>query len=109
MWQYILQEGIPIVPLYFAKERPVVRRGTDLIVVDDERMRLLPNERPEMLKVRFRTLGCYPVTGATLSEAEKLEDIVFEMLNTRCSERQGRAVDREEAAAMERKKKDGYF
>lgn len=109
VWQYILQEGIPIVPLYFAKERPVVRRGTDLIVVDDVRMRLLPNESPELLKVRFRTLGCYPVTGATLSEAETLEDIVFEMLNTRCSERQGRAVDREEAAAMERKKKDGYF
>ena len=96
-------------PLYLAKQRPVVKRGNDLIVVDDARMRLLPNEQPEMMKVRFRTLGCYPVTGATHSDAETLEDIVFEMLNARCSERQGRAVDREEAAAMERKKKDGYF
>lgn len=109
VWQYILQEQIPIVPLYFAKPRPIVRRGQDLIVVDDERMRLNENEQPEMMKVRFRTLGCYPVTGAVESEAESLEDIVFEMLTTKLSERQGRAVDREEAAAMERKKRDGYF
>ena len=109
VWQYILQERIPIVPLYFAKERPVVRRGNDLIVVDDERMRLEQHEKPVNMKVRFRTLGCYPVTGATESEAETIEDILHEMLTIRSSERQGRAVDREEAAAMERKKKDGYF
>jgi sulfate adenylyltransferase subunit 2 len=109
VWQYILQEQIPIVPLYFAKHRPVVRRGEDLIVVDDDRMRLEPGEEPEMMKVRFRTLGCYPVTGAVLSDAEKIEDIVYEMLTTRVSERQGRAIDRDEAAAMERKKRDGYF
>lgn len=109
VWQYILQEGIPIVPLYFAKPRPVVRRGSDLIVVDDDRMRLEPDETPELIKVRFRTLGCYPVTGAVESEAETIEDIVYEMLTTRISERQGRAIDRDEAAAMERKKREGYF
>ncbi len=109
VWQYIMQERIPIVPLYFAKPRPVVRRGHDLIVVDDERMRLQPGEQPELLQVRFRTLGCYPVTGAVESEAETIEDIVYEMLTTRVSERQGRAIDREEAAAMERKKREGYF
>ena len=109
VWQYILQENIPIVPLYFAKPRPVVRRGGDLIVVDDHRMRLEPGEQPTMMKVRFRTLGCYPVTGAVESDAETIEDIVYEMLTTRISERQGRAIDRDEAAAMERKKRDGYF
>lgn len=109
VWQYILQERIPIVPLYFAKNRPVVRRGDDWIVVDDERMRFEPGEQPTMLKVRFRTLGCYPVTGAIESEAETIEDIVYEMMTTRQSERQGRAIDREEAAAMERKKREGYF
>ncbi|MBX3423970.1 MAG: sulfate adenylyltransferase subunit CysD [Pirellulaceae bacterium] len=109
VWQYILQESIPIVPLYFAKPRPVVRRGGDLIVVDDARMRLEVGETPTLMKVRFRTLGCYPVTGAVESEAETIEDIVYEMLTTRVSERQGRAIDRDEAAAMERKKRDGYF
>ena len=109
VWQYILQERIPIVPLYFAKPRPVVRRGDDLIVVDDDRMRLEAGEEPEMMKVRFRTLGCYPVTGAVESDAETIEDIVYEMLTTRVSERQGRAIDRDEAAAMERKKREGYF
>jgi sulfate adenylyltransferase subunit 2 len=109
VWQYIMQERIPIVPLYLAKPRPVVRRGEDLIVVDDERMRLTNDEQPQMLKVRFRTLGCYPVTGAVESEAETIEDIVYEMLTTRVSERQGRAIDRDEAAAMERKKREGYF
>ena len=109
VWQYILQEEIPIVPLYFARERPVVERRGDLIVVDDDRMRLQPNEVPQMKKVRFRTLGCYPVTGAVESAAETLEDIVYEMLTTRVSERQGRAIDRDEAAAMERKKREGYF
>ncbi len=109
VWQYILQEQIPIVPLYFAKHRPVVRRGDDLIVVDDQRMRLELGEEPEMMKVRFRTLGCYPVTGAVESNAATIEDIVYEMLTTRVSERQGRAIDRDELAAMERKKRDGYF
>lgn len=109
VWQYIWQEQIPIVPLYYAKPRPVVRRGIDWIVVDDERMRLNEGEQPIMKKVRFRTLGCYPVTGAIESEAETIEDIVYEMLTTRLSERQGRAIDREEAAAMERKKREGYF
>ncbi len=109
VWQYILQERIPIVPLYFARSRPVVRRGSDLIVVDDERMRFEPDEKAELMKVRFRTLGCYPVTGAVESEAETIEDIVYEMLTTRISERQGRAIDRDEAAAMERKKREGYF
>ncbi len=109
VWQYILQEQIPIVPLYFAQTRPVVQRGEDLIVVDDDRMRLNKNEVPELKKVRFRTLGCYPVTGAVESEAETIEDIVYEMLTTRVSERQGRAIDRDEAAAMERKKREGYF
>lgn len=109
VWQYIMQERIPIVPLYYAKLRPVVRRGADLIVVDDSRMRLAPGEVPQLTKVRFRTLGCYPVTGAVASQAETIEDIVLEMLTTRVSERQGRAVDRDEAAAMERKKREGYF
>ncbi|MEQ8838602.1 MAG: sulfate adenylyltransferase subunit CysD [Lacipirellulaceae bacterium] len=109
VWQYIMQEEIPIVPLYLAKERPVVQRGDDLIVVDDQRMRLEDGETPEMMKVRFRTLVCYPVTGAVDYDAETIEDIVGEMLTTRVSERQGRAVDREEAAAMEKKKRDGYF
>lgn len=109
VWQYILQEEIPIVPLYFAKERPVVRRGEDLIVVDDQRMRLAEGETPEMKRVRFRTLGCYPVTGAIESSACTVEEIVHEMLTTRWSERQGRAIDRDETAAMERKKREGYF
>ncbi len=87
----------------------MVRRGEDLIVVDDDRMRLETDEQPKMMKVRFRTLGCYPVTGAVESDAETIEDIVYEMLTTRLSERQGRAIDRDEAAAMERKKREGYF
>jgi len=109
VWQYILLEQIPIVPLYLAKPRPVVRRDGDLIVVDDRRMRLLPEEEPQMRCVRFRTLGCYPVTGAVESSAASVADIVREMLTTRQSERQGRAIDRDEAAAMERKKREGYF
>jgi sulfate adenylyltransferase subunit 2 len=109
VWQYILQEQIPIVPLYLARPRPVVQRDGDLIVVDDERMRLHPGEQPQLRTVRFRTLGCYPVTGAVESTAATVEDIVWEMLTTRQSERQGRAIDRDEAAAMERKKRDGYF
>ncbi|MEZ6095851.1 MAG: sulfate adenylyltransferase subunit CysD [Pirellulaceae bacterium] len=109
VWQYILQENIPIVPLYFARSRPVVDRDGDLIVVDDDRMRLREGELPVDRVVRFRTLGCYPVTGAIESNAETVEAIVYEMMTTRLSERQGRAIDRDEAAAMERKKRDGYF
>lgn len=109
VWQYILHEQIPIVPLYFAAERPVVQRGDDLIVVDDNRMRLRDKEQPEMRMVRFRTLGCYPVTGAVDSRADSLHQIVLEMQHTRHSERQGRAIDKDEEASMERKKRDGYF
>jgi sulfate adenylyltransferase subunit 2 len=109
VWQYIQQEQIPIVPLYLARNRPVVERNGDLIVVDDDRMRLNPGEHPALRMVRFRTLGCYPVTGAVESRAETVTDIVHEMLTTRRSERQGRSIDRDEAAAMERKKREGYF
>ncbi len=109
VWQYILKERIPIVPLYFAKPRPVICRDGDLIVVDDQRMRLPAGETPRTMTVRFRTLGCYPVTGAVESTATSVEEIVLEMLTTRQSERQGRAIDREEAAAMEKKKREGYF
>jgi sulfate adenylyltransferase subunit 2 len=109
IWQYILQEQIPIVPLYFAKERPVVQRDDDLIVVDDDRMRLGVGEKVQPMRVRFRTLGCYPVTGAVPSDADTVDKILHELLTTRLSERQGRSIDREEAAAMERKKREGYF
>jgi sulfate adenylyltransferase subunit 2 len=109
IWQYIELEKIPIVPLYFAAERPVVERDGDLIMVDDDRMQLREGEKPEMRQVRFRTLGCYPVTGAVPSTATTVSEIVHEILTTRHSERQGRAIDRDEAAAMERKKRDGYF
>ena len=109
IWLYIKLEQIPIVPLYFAKERPVVERNGTLILVDDDRMRLEPGETPMMKKVRFRTLGCYPLTGAVESEAETLEEVVQEMLLTTTSERQGRVIDYDGAASMEEKKKDGYF
>jgi sulfate adenylyltransferase subunit 2 len=109
VWQYILVEQIPLVPLYFAAERPVVQRDGDWIMVDDERMRLQPGETPEARWVRFRTLGCYPVTGAVESRADSVLGIVHELLTTRHSERQGRAIDRDEEAAMERKKREGYF
>jgi sulfate adenylyltransferase subunit 2 len=109
IWQYILRENIPIVPLYFAKRRPVVERDGMLIMVDDERMQLLPGEVVENRLVRFRTLGCYPLTGAIDSDADTLEDIVAEMLAARTSERQGRAIDRDESASMEKKKREGYF
>lgn len=109
VWQYILQEQVPIVSLYLAKHRQVVRRDDDLIVVDDDRMRLHPGETPEEKLVRFRTLGCYPVTGCIESEADTVEKIVHDLLTTRQSERNGRAVDREESAAMEKKKREGYF
>jgi len=109
IWQYILQEDIPIVPLYFARKRPVVNRGGMLIMVDDDRMKLLPGEKVEERMVRFRTLGCFPLTGAIESDAETLEDIVAEMLTARTSERQGRLIDHDEAGSMEKKKREGYF
>jgi sulfate adenylyltransferase subunit 2 len=109
VWQYVYLENIPIVPLYLAKERPVVRREGALIMVDDERMRLLPGEKPELRKVRFRTLGCYPLSGAIESEADTLPKVIQEMLLTKHSERQGRLIDHDEDASMEQKKREGYF
>ena len=109
VWQYIHLENIPIVPLYFSARRPVVKRDGALIMVDDDRMPLLPGERPEMRSVRFRTLGCYPLTGAVESEATTLPEIIQEMLLTRSSERQGRVIDHDAAASMEKKKQEGYF
>ena len=109
IWQYILLEDIPIVPLYFAAVRPVVERGGTLIMVDDERMPLRPGETPMMKKVRFRTLGCYPLSGAIESEADTLTGIVQEMLLARTSERQGRLIDFDQSASMEKKKQEGYF
>lgn len=109
IWQYISLEKIPVVPLYFAKERPVVRRDGMLIMVDDERLPLRPGERPEMRKVGFRTLGCYPLTGAIESDADTLPAILQEMVRARNSERQGRMIDRDGMGSMERKKLEGYF
>ena len=108
-WQYILLEKIPVVPLYFAKPRPVVERDGTLIMVDDERMPLQPGEKVEERWVRFRTLGCYPLTGAIESRSETLVDIIHEMLIARSSERQGRVIDRDQGASMEVKKQEGYF
>ena len=109
VWQYIYVEDIPIVPLYYAEERPVVKRDGVLIMVDDERMPLEPGETPEMRKVRFRTLGCYPLTGAVESEAATLPEIISEMLVARNSEREGRVIDHDGEASMEQKKREGYF
>jgi sulfate adenylyltransferase subunit 2 len=109
VWQYIRRQGIAVVPLYFAKVRPVVRRGGTWIMVDDERLPLAPGERPELRLVRFRTLGCYPLTGAVESAAATLDDIVVETATARVSERQGRLIDSDQAASMERKKREGYF
>jgi sulfate adenylyltransferase subunit 2 len=109
VWQYIYFEEIPIVPLYFAKERPVVERDGALIMIDDDRFRFEDGERPAMRKVRFRTLGCYPLTGAIDSDADTLEGIVGEMLGARTSERQGRVIDHDQSASMEKKKQEGYF
>jgi sulfate adenylyltransferase subunit 2 len=109
IWQYILAENIPIVPLYFAAKRPVVERAGTLIMRDDERMKLLPGEKVEEKLVRFRTLGCYPLTGAIESDADTLEAIVTEMFTARTSERQGRLIDSDEKASMEKKKREGYF
>jgi len=109
IWQYIHLEGIPIVPLYYAAERPVVERNGLKIMVDDDRMRLEEDEQPKMEMVRFRTLGCYPLTGAVESNAHTLPEIIQEMLLTTTSERQGRAIDHDEAGSMEKKKQEGYF
>jgi len=109
IWQYIYLEKIPIVPLYYSAVRPVVNRGGTLIMVDDERMPLHPGETPMMKSVRFRTLGCYPLTGAVESTAATLPDIIQEMLLTKSSERQGRMIDHDQAASMEKKKQEGYF
>ena len=109
IWQYIYQEEIPIVPLYYAKKRPVVERDGMLIMVDDDRIPLTADDVVEEKKVRFRTLGCYPLTGAIESEADTLTGIIEEMLVARTSEREGRAIDKDGAASMEKKKQEGYF
>ena len=109
IWQYIHREQIPIVPLYFAAKRPVVERDGALIMVDDDRMPLEPGETPQMRSVRFRTLGCYPLTGAVESEADTLTGIIQEMLLTTSSERQGRKIDHDSSGSMEKKKQEGYF
>ena len=109
IWQYIYLEDIPIVPLYYSKERPVVERDGMLILVDDERLELQPGEEVQQKSVRFRTLGCYPLTGAVESTAATLPEIIQEMLLTRTSERQGRAIDHDQAGSMEKKKQEGYF
>jgi sulfate adenylyltransferase subunit 2 len=109
VWEYVEREGIELVPLYFAKERPVVERDGTLIMVDDERMPLAPGEQPIMRSVRFRTLGCYPLTGAIPSRAATVRAIIEEMRASATSERQGRVIDYDQAASMERKKQEGYF
>jgi sulfate adenylyltransferase subunit 2 len=109
IWHYIMLENIPVVPLYFAKERPVVRRSGTWIMVDDERLPFHPGETPEMRFVRFRTLGCYPLSGAIESDANSVEKILAEMRTVRISERQGRLIDTDEVASMEKKKREGYF
>jgi sulfate adenylyltransferase subunit 2 len=109
VWEYIMLEKISVVPLYFAKRRPVVRRSGTLIMVDDERLRLGPDEILDMRMIRFRTLGCYPLSGAIDSEASTIEDIVAEMQRATVSERQGRLIDADETASMEKKKREGYF
>ena len=109
VWQYIEQESIPVVPLYFSAERPVVERAGTFLMVDDERMRLLPGEVPQMRSVRFRTLGCYPLSGAIESTARSVADIIAEMKASTTSERQGRMIDHDQAASMEKKKAEGYF
>jgi sulfate adenylyltransferase subunit 2 len=109
VWLYIWKHGLPVVPLYLAKPRPVVERGGTLIMVDDERLPLEPGERPRMLSVRFRTLGCYPLSGAVESEADTLDKVIEEMLRARTSERQGRLIDHDQSGSMEEKKREGYF
>jgi sulfate adenylyltransferase subunit 2 len=109
VWHYIYLEDIPVVPLYFAARRPVVERDGTLVLVDDDRMPLAPGEEPQLRSVRFRTLGCYPLTGAIESEADTLPAIIAEMLAARSSEREGRVIDHDQSASMEKKKREGYF
>lgn len=109
VWEYIRAENIPVVPLYFAKERPVVERDGMLLMVDDDRLPLLPGEKPKMMRVRFRTLGCYPLTGAIESDADTLDAIIDEMRGSASSERQGRLIDHDSSGSMEAKKREGYF
>jgi sulfate adenylyltransferase subunit 2 len=109
VWQYTRAESIPVVPLYFAAPRPVVRREGQLIMRDDERMPLLPGETEEVRMVRFRSLGCYPLSAAIESSAATLDEIIEEMMTARTSERSGRLIDSDEAASMEKKKREGYF
>ena len=109
IWLYIYREHIPIVPLYFAAKRPVVSRDGMLLMVDDDRLKLRPNEKIIVKKVRFRTLGCYPLTAAFLSKANNLESIILELLSSKTSERQGRAIDTDTSSSMEKKKEEGYF
>ncbi|MBI3706048.1 MAG: sulfate adenylyltransferase subunit CysD [Rhizobiales bacterium] len=109
VWEYIRAEVIPVVPLYFAKQRPVVERDGVLIMVDDDRLPLLPGETLRMMRVRFRTLGCYPLTGAIASGADTLDAIIAEMRGSTSSERQGRVIDNDESGSMEKKKREGYF
>jgi sulfate adenylyltransferase subunit 2 len=109
VWWYIRAEEIPVVPLYFARERPVVERDGTLIVVEDERLPLAPCEEPRIEKVRFRTLGCYPLTGAVRSEAADVDAVIEETMGSKFSERQGRVIDRDDDASMEKKKREGYF
>ena len=109
VWEYIRAEQIPVVPLYFAKERPIVERDGALVMVDDDRLPLKPGEKPQMRRVRFRTLGCYPLTGAIESDAATLDDIIAEMRSSTKSERQGRLIDYDEQGSMEKKKREGYF
>ena len=109
IWDYTAAEAIPVVPLYFAKERPVVERNGTLIMVDDERLPLNPGETPRLERVRFRTLGCYPLSGAIRSDAATLEEIIAEMRTANTSERQGRLIDHDESGSMEKKKREGYF
>jgi len=109
VWHYIRAEQIPVVPLYFAKSRPVVERDGGLIMVDDDRLPLSPGEVPRMMQVRFRTLGCYPLTGAIPSNAASIDEIIAEMKESTLSERQGRIIDYDDSSSMEKKKREGYF
>ena len=109
IWHYILQENIEVNPLYFAKQRPVVHRGTQLIMVDDDRYKLMPDEKPELKQIRFRTLGCYPLTAAVESDAKSIEEVVEEVLQVKLSERATRLIDGENEDSMEKKKSEGYF
>jgi sulfate adenylyltransferase subunit 2 len=109
VWEYIRAEDIPVVPLYFSKERPIVERHGTLIMVDDDRLPLAPGEIPQPMRVRFRTLGCYPLTGAIPSNASTLDAIIVEMRKARTSERQGCVIDNDESSSMEKKKREGYF